>query len=184
MLFLAAPNIYWPLFIFFLIMSVVFPIITMLLLLKNKVITTISIPKRKERIPVLIFVLIYYSMTYYIFRFWNLTLLNLLEPFLSFLFAGLLLLVVLILITLKWKISIHSASISALCGGMIAETTIAEPVISFNQTFIINTIILVLVGMVSFSRMYLNAHNFFQIIAGITIGFFLFFGVVVFQLHI
>ncbi|MAJ05504.1 MAG: hypothetical protein CL827_01420, partial [Crocinitomicaceae bacterium] len=125
MLYLAAPKIYWPLFSFLGLMVVFFPLLTIYIMYKNKVVSSLAIPKREERIPVLILVIIYYSMAYYIFRYWNTTLLNLLEPFLSFLFGGLILLIALTLTTFKWKISLHSASISGLAGGMIAETLVA-----------------------------------------------------------
>ena len=151
---------------------------------KNKLISSIAIPKRKERLPVLALVIIYYSMTYYIFRYWNTTLLNLLHPYLSFLFAGLILLLLLALITLKWKISIHAASIAALTGGMAALTFIAQPIINLKQIFFVNAVLLIFIGMVSFSRMYLKAHSATQILAGISLGFSLAFIVVFNQFYI
>ena len=123
-------------------------------------------------------------MTYYIFRYWNTTLLNLLQPYLSFLFAGLILLLLLTLITLKWKISIHTASIAALAGGITALTFIAQPIINLKQIFFVNTVLLIFIGMVSFSRMYLKAHSATQILAGISLGFSLTFIVVFNQLYI
>ena len=76
-------------------------------------------------------------MTYYIFRYWNITLLNLMQPYLSFLFAGLILLLLVTLITLKWKISIHAASIAGLAGGITALTLTAQPIINLQQIFLI-----------------------------------------------
>ena len=184
MLFLAAPKIYFPLFSFLFLMAVFFPLLTVYIMHKNKLISSIAIPKRKERLPVLALVIIYYSMTYYIFRYWNTTLLNLLQPYLSFLFAGLILLLLLTLITLKWKISIHAASIAALTGGMAALTFIAQPIINLKQIFFVNTVLLIFIGMVSFSRMYLKAHSATQILAGISLGFSLAFIVVFNQLYI
>ena len=184
MLFLAAPKIYFPLFSFLFLMAVFFPLLTVYIMHKNKLISSIAIPKRKERLPVLALVIIYYSMTYYIFRYWNTTLLNLLHPYLSFLFAGLILLLLLALITVKWKISIHAASIAALTGGMAALTFIAQPIINLKQIFFVNTVLLIFIGMVSFSRMYLKAHSATQILAGILLGFSLAFIVVFNQLYI
>lgn len=184
MLFLAAPKIYFPLFSFLFLMAVFFPLLTVYIMHKNKLISSIAIPKRKERLPVLALVIIYYSMTYYIFRYWNTTLLNLLHPYLSFLFAGLILLLLLALITLKWKISIHAASIAALTGGMAALTFIAQPIINLKQIFFVNAVLLIFIGMVSFSRMYLKAHSATQILAGISLGFSLAFIVVFNQLYI
>jgi membrane-associated phospholipid phosphatase len=184
MLFLAAPKIYFPLFSFLFLMAVFFPLLTVYIMYKNKLISSIAIPKRKERLPVLALVIIYYSMTYYIFRYWNTTLLNLLQPYLSFLFAGLILLLLLTLITLKWKISIHAASIAGLTGGITALTLIAHPIINLQQIFLINALLLTFIGLVSFSRMYLKAHSMIQILVGISLGFSLVFVLVFNQFYI
>jgi|TARA_B110000305_G_C19378702_1_gene608375 membrane-associated phospholipid phosphatase len=184
MLFLAAPKIYWALLFFLFLMAAFFPLITIYIMYRNKSISSISIPIRKERLPVLILISIYYLMTYYIFRYWNSTLLNLFHPYLSFLFAGLVLILTLTVITYWWKISLHSSSISALCGGMMAETLIAQPVASQSQVLYINMALLVLVGIVSFSRLYLKAHSLSQTIAGIVLGFTLAFSLVFFQIYI
>ena len=183
MLFLAAPKIYWPLLLFLFLMVVFFPLLTIYIMYRNKSISSMSIPIRKERLPVLILVTIYYLMTYYVFRYWNTTLLNLFHPYLSFLFAGLVLLFSLTAITYFWKISLHSSSISALCGGMMAETLIAHPVGGQEQAFYVNMALLVFLGLVSFSRLYLKAHTLSQTIAGIVLGFPLAFSFVFFQVY-
>jgi membrane-associated phospholipid phosphatase len=184
MLFLAAPKIYWALLFFLFLMVVFFPLVTIYIMYRNKTISSMSIPIRKERLPVLILISIYYLMTYYIFRYWNTTLLNLFHPYLSFLFAGLVLIFTLTAITYFWKISLHSSSISALCGGMMAETIVAHPVSSQEQVFYINMVLLVLVGIVCFSRLYLKAHTVSQTITGIALGFSLAFSLVFFQIYI
>jgi len=184
MLFLAAPKIYWALLFFLFLMVVFFPLATIYIMYRNKSISSMSIPIRKERLPVLILVTIYYLMTYYIFRYWNSTLLNLFHPYLSFLFAGLVLIVALTAITYFWKISLHSSSISALCGGMMAETLIARPVGGQEQVFYINMALLIFIGLVSFSRMFLKAHTLSQTVAGIVLGFSLAFSLVFFQIYI
>lgn len=184
MLFLAAPKIYWALLFFLFLMVVFFPLVTIYIMYRNKTISSMSIPIRKERLPVLILISVYYLMTYYIFRYWNTTLLNLFHPYLSFLFAGLVLIFTLTAITYFWKISLHSSSISALCGGMMAETIVAHPVSSQEQVFFINMALLVLVGIVCFSRLYLKAHTVSQTITGIALGFSLAFSLVFFQIYI
>jgi membrane-associated phospholipid phosphatase len=181
MLMIAAPKIYWLLLAFLLMMVVVFPFISLFIMSKNKIISSYSIPNRKERLPVLFFMITYYSMTYYIFRHWNETLLNLLDPYVSFLFATILLLVCLFLITTTWKISLHSSSIAGLCGGIMAEVVAINEVNNSNTIMIINTLLLVLMGLVCFARIYLKAHTFLQVIAGLSLGFSLMFVVVYFQ---
>ena len=184
MLFIAAPKIYWLLLVFILMMAVCFPLLTMFIMFKNKIISSYSINERKERIPMLFFVIIYYSMTYYIFRHWNETLLNLLEPYVYFLFAGILLLIIVFIITFWWKISLHSASISGLCGGIMAETLVISELNNITTIMIINTVLLMLIGIVSFSRLYLKAHTFSQVITGIVLGFGIMFMTVYFKLYV
>tara|TARA_Y100001933_G_C19010533_1_gene568632 strand:+ start:5498 stop:6154 length:657 start_codon:yes stop_codon:yes gene_type:complete len=184
MLFIAAPKIYWLLLVFILMMAVCFPLLTMFIMFKNKIISSYSINERKERIPILFFVIIYYSMTYYIFRHWNETLLNLLEPYVYFLFAGILLLIIVFIITFWWKISLHSASISGLCGGVMAETLVISELNNITTIMIINTVLLMLIGIVSFSRLYLKAHTFSQVITGIVLGFGIMFMTVYFKLYV
>lgn len=181
MLMIAAPKVYWLLLAFLLMMVVVFPFISLFIMSKNKIISSYSIPNRKERLPVLFFMITYYSMTYYIFRHWNETLLNLLDPYVSFLFATILLLVCLFLITTTWKISLHSSSIAGLCGGIMAEIVAINEVNNSNTIMIINTLLLVLMGLVCFARIYLKSHTFLQVIAGLSLGFSLMFVVVYFQ---
>jgi len=87
---------------------------------KTNWISSYQIPIRKERLPVLVFVMIYYIMTYVIFRSWNQKLSFFIDPYVSFLFGGLALLAILFFITIKWKISLHTASVAGLAGGMMA----------------------------------------------------------------
>ena len=88
------------------------------------------------------------------------------------------------LITLKWKISIHAASVAGLAGGITALTLIAQPIINLQQIFSINALLLMFIGLVSFSRMYLKVHNIIQILAGISLGFSLVFSLVFNQFYI
>jgi membrane-associated phospholipid phosphatase len=67
---------------------------------------------------------------------------------------------------------------------MMAETIVAHPVSSQEQVFYINMVLLVLVGIVCFSRLYLKAHTASQTIAGIALGFSLAFSLVFFQIYI
>ena len=181
MLFIAAPNVYWLLLSFLLMMGVLFPLLTIYMMYKNRIISSYSMPNKKERLPALFFVIIYYAMTYYIFRHWNETLLNVLNPYVSFLFGGLVLLMVLLIVTFWWKISLHSASIAGLCGGLMAEILVISDLNNIYQIMLFNTFLLIFMGIVSFTRIYLKAHNFSQVLCGIALGFTLMFTVVYFQ---
>lgn len=181
MLFITAPNIYWLLLSFLIMMVVFFPFLTLFIMHRNKIISSYSIPNRKQRLPVLVFITIYYSMTYYIFRNWNETLLDLLNPYVSFLFGTLILLLLLFLITSKWKISLHSTAVAGLCGGIMSEIMVINDINNSQTIMIINSGILLVMGMVCFSRLYLKAHTFLQVLSGVALGFSVMFIVVYFQ---
>ena len=172
-------NYYWMIFGFIFFMAVIFPFVTMIIMFVMKTISNFSIPDRKERLPILVFVIFYYLMTYYILSHWNQSLLNLFYPFVSFLFGGVTLLILLFFITMKWKISLHSASISGLCGGIMAMGLIL-PINNLHTMVLINMGLLIAIGIV-FSRIYLNAHSVPQILAGILLGFSTVFSMVYFQ---
>jgi membrane-associated phospholipid phosphatase len=67
---------------------------------------------------------------------------------------------------------------------MMAETLIAHPVGGQEQVFYINMALLVFIGLVSFSRLFLKAHTLSQTVAGIALGFSLAFSLVFFQIYI
>ena len=183
-LYLFSPNFYWLFFFFLLSMAVVFPLITMVIMHKTNWISSYQIPIRKERLPVLVFVMIYYIMTYVIFRSWNQKLSFFIDPYVSFLFGGLALLAILFFITIKWKISLHTASIAGLAGGMMAVLLHQQEVYNLTTMMAINSILLLSIGLVSFSRLYLKAHSYGQILAGIATGFLVMYTIVFNQWYI
>jgi membrane-associated phospholipid phosphatase len=63
----------------------------------------------------------------------------------------------------------------------MAEVVAINEVNNSNTIMIINTLLLVLMGLVCFARIYLKAHTFLQVIAGLSLGFSLMFVVVYFQ---
>ena len=119
-LYLFSPGFFKLFLLFLFSMAVFFPLTTIIIMKRTGWISSYHIPNRKERLPVLIFTMVYYGMTYIIFRSWNQNLSFFIDPFISFLFGGLILLVVLFLITIFWKISLHTASIAGLTGGTMA----------------------------------------------------------------
>ena len=67
---------------------------------------------------------------------------------------------------------------------MIAETLIAQPGIGFESELLVNALLLFMIGLVSFSRVFLKAHNVLQVVTGIVVGFVVVFGMVFLQLNI
>jgi membrane-associated phospholipid phosphatase len=113
-----------------------------------------------DRVIPLLFMGIYYYVGYYLLGNFNIF------PVIKvFLIASILVIIVLLLISFRWKISNHMAGIGAITGMMIA--------ISFrmgiNPVFMISGIILV-AGLIGSSRIYLGKHSLAQVLAGFTLG--------------
>ena len=153
------------------LLAVIIPIGSLYVMYRSNIITSMSIPDRKERIPIFIITLFYYFLTYYFLRKIHVSNLNFLGAFMSFLTGGIVLTGLSLLITFFWKISIHAIGISGLAGAFLGFSELLFPIENGEGITIINTLLLLLVGVICSARLYLKAHSFLQIIAGITLGF-------------
>ena len=73
------------------LLSVIIPFGSLYVMYRSKIISSMHLPDRKERIPVFIITLFYYFLTYYFLRKIHVTNLLLLGSFMSFLSAGMIL---------------------------------------------------------------------------------------------
>ena len=92
-----------------------------------------------------------------------------------FMLASVLVIIALLLISFKWKISIHMAAMGSLAGAFFA--------LSFRKGMnpVYALLIIVLVsGLVGTARLAQNKHNIWQIVAGYALGFLILYGVVYF----
>jgi len=153
------------------LLAVIIPIGSLYVMYRSNIITSMSLPDRKERIPVLIITLFYYLLTYYFLRKIHVTNLDFLGAFMSFLTGGIILTALSLMITFFWKISIHAIGISGLAGAFLGFYELLFPTQNGEEITIINILLLILVGVVCSARLYLKAHSFLQIIGGITLGF-------------
>ncbi len=83
-----------------------------------------------------------------------------------FLIASILVQIALIIVSLKWKISAHSAAIGGLIGGVCALSFRLQQ----NPVLILSLLILI-AGIVATSRLVLLKHTNAQVYAGFTLGF-------------
>jgi len=83
-----------------------------------------------------------------------------------FLIGSVLVQIMLIIVSLKWKISVHVAAIGGLIGGFVGLSFRAQE----NPVLILSFLILV-AGMVATSRLILLKHTNSQVYAGFTLGF-------------
>jgi membrane-associated phospholipid phosphatase len=140
---------------------------------KSNIISDYELSVRKERMPVLISSLIYLSVYYYLIRSLEFNKFDsiVFGSFLSVIWGGIIVSILCILITYFWKISLHTAAISGLAGGLIGLTLLLTPIANFQEIVILNSVAILLVGIVGFSRLFLKAHNYLQVIAGMILGF-------------
>jgi hypothetical protein len=153
------------------LLAVIIPIGSLYVMYRSKIITSMSIPDRKERIPIFIITLFYYLLTYYFLRKIHVTNLDFLGAFMSFLTGCIILAGLSLMITFFWKISIHAIGISGLAGAFLGFSELLFPVQNEEEITIINILLLILVGVVCSARLHLKTHSFLQIIGGITLGF-------------
>lgn len=139
----------------------VFPIISMLILKKFKVIKSLTMEKRDERfIPLFIMVVFLYATTRFFKGISMLSLYN------FYLICNMLLCVVVFWVNLFWKISFHGIGWGAFSATLLIMTTIS---VDIYLPFFITS--LFISGIVGSARLYLKSHNESQIYVGFIVGF-------------
>ena len=136
------------------------PSISLFILTLNKRFD-INMEKSTDRVFPLLFSSIYYFFGYYL-----LGKAPVYPIYRIFLISTILIIVCLMIISLRWKISNHMAAIGGLIGAVLA--------LSFrlgtNTSLLLGALIL-FAGIVGFSRLLLQKHNSLQIYAGFFLGF-------------
>lgn len=142
-------------------MSVLFPLISMLLLRRAGLISSLEMPHREERIAPFMMTLIYYGMTYYLLRQTRL------DGTVLALFSGAMLaLVITTLITMRWKISVHMVGIGGVVGTIAGIGEVhGTPLLLWLACSI------VLAGLMGTTRLLAGSHVQSQVYAGGVLGF-------------
>ena len=121
----------------------------------------LSMDKSTDRVVPLLFSAIFYYVGYFFLgRF------SVYPVYRIFLIASIFIIIVLMLISMKWKISAHMAGIGGLLGALIALSLRLE----INNSSLI-AVLVGIAGLVGTSRMILGKHNSLQIYAGFFLGF-------------
>jgi hypothetical protein len=150
--------------IFFTTIVVTFflPLLTMPFLKFQKLISSYTLNDRQERpLPLFMTCICYGFSTYLFFRLTYI-------PFFvkQYMLASTVLILFSLLISMKWKISIHMAGIGGLTG-MVTSLIPFYP----NQIHLIFISLFIMAGFLGFARMQLNEHNPWQIYAGYFLGY-------------
>lgn len=152
---------FWFVMLPVLLFSFAVPAILIYLLYKLGLVSDLSLKIRKERLlPYLITLLSYSVMIFYYYK------MGMPKWFLMQMSAPVIIMVIAIIITLKWKISAHMFGIGGLIGGAMAVSyfvEIANPYFMFMGLFLI-------AGLVGTSRLILRRHTLAQVIAGFFLG--------------
>lgn len=149
--------------------TAVLPMLTVALLALNPRFDY-TMQQPRDRIVPLLATAVYYYLGYIL-----LSRIQLFPVFKLFLIASVLVIVVVSMITLSWKISIHMASMGALTGTLFALSFRS----GLNPLFLLLTVVIIS-GMVGTARLLLNKHNLAQVAAGYIIGFLILYLVVYF----
>lgn len=150
----------WRITFIIFVFSFLFPVINIYILYKLRRIPSITLSNQKDRTyPYLVTALFYFGLFYlmYDINIWSVI------KF-SVLISGIVILLT-ALINLKYKISAHMVGIGGLLGALISISSI----IRFDMTAFYVLVIL-LAGIIGFSRLKLNEHKPSQVYAGFALG--------------
>ena len=145
------------------IFTLLFPLLSILYLLFTKRIKSLQIEEKEERILPILFTIIWMLIGYYFLG-------NILEyaPVVNSIYLGMIAtLGITLLITKYWKISLHMAAIGG-CFGVFLN-------LQYLYGGVINYVIFILIlsGLLGYSRAILKAHNMRQIYSGFLLGVFM-----------
>jgi len=155
------------LILFVSVSTIFFPLVMIFLMKKQGLIKSYQMNNRQERIYPYIIVVIFYFLTYNLFRQMQLP-----DIFLLYMLGATLLLLIVIIINIWWKISTHMVGIGGVLG-LVAALMIK---LSLNLIFLFAVIIL-LAGLIGFARLKLNSHKPLEIYAGLLAGIFIMLGI-------
>ena len=152
-----------------LILTFIVPAVMMWLLKKNRVINSIKMESRQERVLPLTFMAIIYYITYYFIN--KLGILNIYSLFL----VGITLLTLFtLMINFYTKISLHMIGAGAVTGILMGLAFIFQEI---NLFWLYSAIILS--GIIAYSRVYLTNHTVRQLFYGYLLGFLTMFSIVI-----
>lgn len=160
---------FWQILMPVVLFSFVVPAILILMLQRLGIVSDISLRIRRERfIPYIITLLSYSAMILFYYR------MRMPLWFMMIMVASVVIMIIAIIITLRWKISAHMFGVGGLLGGAMAVSYYVErtnPYYMFMGLFLI-------AGLVGTSRLILRRHTLSQVIAGFLLGFMVSFGFV------
>lgn len=143
------------------ISTILLPLSILPLLKAQRLISDYGLEKRSERVIPLIFSMVFYLLGYYMLLKFPMT-----RIIANLQLAAIVSIFIVMLISLKWKISLHMAGIGGFLGMILA--------FSINYSSSLRMVFMgavLLAGLLAYSRLKLNLHTPSQVYAGFGIGF-------------
>lgn len=159
------------------ILTLFAPGLSLLIMYWNKMVSSLDLRKREERIMPFILVTFYYILAYVYLR---IQLPEYLQhpALMSFIFGIILTFVVSFILNFFVKLSLHAAAIFGVCGMLLAYN---QTQIESNLAFLLY--LMFVAGLVASSRVYLQAHTLRETILGMVVGFGVLFISVKYQIY-
>lgn len=140
--------------------TAVAPALATVLLKRSGLIKNVLLDERGERLFPLLMSALFYILTYYLLK--QITLPSLIY---YFVIGATLLVLICLIITFRWKISIHMMSMGGMTGFLIAASMLLRTDIT-----VLIMLAILLSGFLGASRIRLNAHTPSQVYAGYALG--------------
>ena len=142
------------------VFSLILPLLSVFILLLTKKIDSLEMPKKEERFLPILFASIWMILGFYfmkeIFSY---------APIMKSIYLGAIYVILIaLLITKKWKISLHMLAIGGATGVFIMLGFL------FGQNIMLLLITILISGILGYSRLSLKAHSLNQIYAGFIVG--------------
>ena len=153
------------LYIVMAILTFAAPGLSLLIMYWNKMVSSLHLKDRKERIYPFILVTFYYILAY---AYLKVQLPDYLQhpALMSFIFGIILTFIVSFIINFYLKISLHAAAIFGVCGMLLAYN---QSMLESNLSFMLY--LFFIAGLVAASRVYLEAHTLKETVVGMAVGF-------------
>ncbi len=163
------PKALWFNYLVIGVMTAVFPLIGALIMVRSRRIDGITMDDRRQRLSPMLSALMYYCLTYWLIRKYPHH-----PSTLSLFLGGIVVLLCTLVITFKWKISLHMAGIGGLIGGLSGLLLLFG---SFSILMLVPLI--VLAGGLGTARLVISDHTPAQVYVGALLGFVCVFATVV-----
>ena len=175
---------FWIIFSAIGLFSFLLPLLAVNGMITAGIVSDWELKNHKERLPVLLFTALFLSCLYYVFNYIEANNGNVFYSFFGIIMSGIVLAVLAAGISYFWKISIHAIGISGFAGCFLGLTEHLDPLLNPEEMVMYNSLILGLVGIVGFARLYDKAHNLPQVLAGSILGFGVSFIIVIHELYL